>query len=176
MMVMTAKVNPKKIFIALAAVAGLIIALILTLGGGKNADPTAVTTMSDNDSRVQFLKDLGWDVTTSPKESGQVRIPKEMSPVYERYNELQKSQGYDLSQFAGNTVMRYVYQVNNYPGATEPVYATVLVYKNQVIGGDITNTAVKGSVQGLQSTAPTTPSTVPSETSAPTTESSVSNE
>lgn len=176
MMVMTAKVNPKKIFIALAAVAGLIIALILTLGGGKSADPAAVTTMSDNDSRVQFLKDNGWEVTTSPKESGQVRIPKEMSPVYERYNELQKSQGYDLSQFAGKTVMRYVYQVNNYPGATEPVYATLLVYKNQIIGGDITDTAVKGSVQGLQSSTPTTPSTAPSETSAPTTESSVPGE
>ena len=84
MMVMTAKVNPKKIFIALASIAGLIIALILTLGGNKNADPTAVTTMSDNNSRVQFLKDLGWEVTTSPIESSQVRIPKEMSPTYER--------------------------------------------------------------------------------------------
>ena len=176
MMVMTAKVNPKKIFIALAAVAGLIIALILTLGGGKSADPAAVTTMSDNDSRVQFLKDNGWEVTTSPKESGQVRIPKEMSPVYERYNELQKSQGYDLSQFAGKTVMRYVYQVNNYPGATEPVYATLLVYKNQIIGGDITNTAVKGSVQGLKSSGSTLPSTAPSETTAPATESSVPGE
>ena len=176
MMVMTAKVNPKKIFIALAAVAGLIIALILTLGGGKSADPAAVTTMSDNDSRVQFLKDNGWEVTTSPKESGQVCIPKEMSPVYERYNELQKSQGYDLSQFAGKTVMRYVYQVNNYPGAMEPVYATLLVYKNQIIGGDITNTAVKGSVQGLKNSGSTLPSTVPSETTAPATESSVPNE
>ena len=58
MMVMTAKVNPKKIFIALAAAAGLIIALILTLGGGKKTDPAAVTTMSDNSSRVQFLKDF----------------------------------------------------------------------------------------------------------------------
>lgn len=169
MMMMTAKVNLKKVLIALAAVAGLIIALVLTLGGGKTADPTAVTTMSDNDSRIQFLKEQGWEVTTSPKESSQVRIPKEMTPVYERYNELQKSQGYDLTQFAGKTVMRYVYQVNNFPDATEPVYATLLVYKNQVIGGDITNTAAKGSVQGLKNPAQTSPSTAPTETSLPTT-------
>ena len=172
MMMMTAKVDIKKVLIALAAVAGLIIALVLTLGGGKSADPAAVTTMSDNGSRVQFLKEQGWDVTTSPKESSQVRIPKEMSPVYERYNELQKSQGYDLSRFAGKTVMRYVYQVNNYPGASEPVYATLLVYKNQIIGGDITNTALQGSVQGLKNTA----STMPTETSAPTEQSSAPNE
>ena len=172
MMMMTAKVDIKKVLIALAAVAGLIIALVLTLGSGKSADPAAVTTMSDNGSRVQFLKEQGWDVTTSPKESSQVRIPKEMSPVYERYNELQKRQGYDLSRFAGKTVMRYVYQVNNYPGASEPVYATLLVYKNQIIGGDITNTALQGSVQGLKNTA----STMPSETSAPTEQSSAPNE
>lgn len=172
MIMMTAKVDIKKVLIALAAVAGLIIALVLTLGSGKSADPAAVTTMSDNGSRVQFLKEQGWDVTTSPKESSQVRIPKEMSPVYERYNELQKSQGYDLSRFAGKTVMRYVYQVNNYPGASEPVYATLLVYKNQIIGGDITNTALQGSVQGLKNTA----STMPSETSAPTEQSSAPNE
>ena len=173
MMVMTAKVNPKKIFIALASIAGLIIALILTLGGNKNADPTAVTTMSDNNSRVQFLKDLGWEVTPSPIESSQVRIPKEMSPTYERYNELQKSQGYDLSRFAGKTVMRYVYQINNYPGAAEPVYATLLVYKNQIIGGDITDTAAQGAVLGLQQTQPTQPATVPSETDAPVTQSDI---
>ena len=46
--------------------------------------------------------------------------------------------------------MRYVYKVNNYPGATDPVYATVLVYKNQVIGGDITDTAAGGKVQGFK--------------------------
>lgn len=154
MMMLTAKVNIKKVLIALVAIGGLLIALILTLGGG--AEPAAVSTMSDNDNRVQFLKDLGWDVTTSPTESSQVRIPKEMSPVYERYNQLQKSQGYDLSQYAGKAVMRYVYQVNNYPGATEPVYATLLVYKNQIIGGDITNTGAKGTVQSLKSETPQT--------------------
>ena len=45
--------------------------------------------------------------------------------------------------------MRYVYKVNNFPGATEPVYATLLIYKNQVIGGDITNTAADGTMQAL---------------------------
>ena len=176
MMVMTAKVNPKKIFIALAAIAVLIIALILTFGNDKSAEPAAITTMSDNSSRVQFLKDLGWEVTTSPKESSQVRIPKEMSPAYDRYNELQKSNGYDLSRFAGKAVMRYVYQINNYPGATEPVYATLLVYKNQIIGGDIIDTAVHGSMHGLKAPVPAQPSTLPAETNAPTTDSSISAE
>ena len=151
MLVMTAKVDKKKITIALAAAAVLIIALITLLGGGKSdATATAASSLATNDGRVKFLTDFGWDVTNSPVESTQVKIPEEMSDVYERYNALQKSQGYDLTQYAGKTVMRYVYKINNYPGATEPVYATLLISKNQVIGGDITDTGAKGKIRGFQ--------------------------
>ena len=150
MFVMTTKVNMKKLLIALAVVAAVILAIILLFSRSSNAVQTGAATVSDNDARVTFLKDLGWQVTTSPKETCQVRIPEEQTPVYERYNELQKSQGYDLTQFAGKTVMRYVYEINNFPNATEPVYATLLVYKNQIIGGDVTDTAARGVVQGLR--------------------------
>ena len=148
MMVMTAKVDFKKIILGLAAAAALILALILLLGG-NDATQTAAPAPSANDGRVQFLESFGWDVTTSPTESGRVRIPEQSGEVFDRYNTLQKGQGYDLSQYAGKTVMRYVYKINNYPGATEPVYATLLVYKNQIIGGDVTDTAVKGHIRGF---------------------------
>ena len=166
MMVMTAKVDFKKVVAVLAAIAGIVLALILMLGNGTDAQTTAAAPVSGNDARVQFLKEFGWDVNAAPTESGQVRIPETPSEVYSRYNTLQKSQGYDLMNFAGKTVMRYVYKVNNYPGATEPVYATLLVYKNKVIGGDITDTSAKGTIRGFkmpdtsgtgQSTAPSAP-------------------
>ena len=167
MMVMTAKVNMKKMLLLLAGAAAVILALILLLGG-KGDTPTSAP-MSSNDGRVQFLRDFGWDVTNSPVESGQVRIPNEITEVFERYNALQKSQGYELSKFAGKKVMRYVYKINNYPGATEPVYATLLVYKNQIIGGDVTDTAAQGKIRGFKmpeaTTAPTVPS-LPTETAA----------
>lgn len=165
MFMMTAKVDFKKILVILAVIAGIILALVLLLGG--DAEPTAAAQVSGNDARVQFLKDKGWEVSTSPQESSQVRIPKEANQVYERYNALQKSQGYDLNEFAGKTVMRYVYKVNNYPGATEPVYATLLVHKNQVIGGDITDTSAKGIVQGLQKQAQAETESTQQETTAP---------
>ena len=156
MMVMTAKVDFKKIMLALTAVAALVLALIMLLGGNDTTQ-TAAPAPSANDGRVKFLQDFGWDVTTSPVESGRVRIPEEASEVFDRYNTLQKGQGYDLSKYAGKTVMRYVYKVDNYPGATEPVYATLLVYKNQIIGGDITDTAAKGMIQGLKKPTATAP-------------------
>ena len=103
---------------------------------------------------VKFLTDLGWEVTPSPTETGEVRIPKAGDEVFDRYNELQRSQGYDLTKYAGKKVMRYVYQINNFPEAKEPVYATVLVYKDRIIGGDITDTTPGGRVQGFAPSEP----------------------
>lgn len=165
MMVMTAKVDLKKIILIIAGAAALILAAILLMGGGEEAtSPTAAPSAASNDGRVQFLKSFGWDVAASPTESGQVKIPKESSEVFDRYNTMQKGQGYDLSAYAGKNVMRYVYKVNNYPGATAPVYATVLVYKDQVIGGDVTDTSAGGKIRGFKmpEASVTAPSTVPS--------------
>lgn len=166
MMVMTAKVSLKKVMIALAAAAAVILALILLLGGGGESAETAAPAASSNDARVKFLTDFGWEVTTSPTESSRVKIPEQSSEMFDRYNALQKSQGYDLSEFAGKKVMRYVYKINNYPGATEPVYATLLVHKNTIIGGDITDTAAKGKIRGFKmpETAPTTEPSATTET------------
>lgn len=147
MLVMTAKVDKTKIFIILAGIAAAIILLIMLLGGSK--EPASPASVANNDDRVQFLSNYGWEVTTSPVESCQVRIPAESSEVFDRYNALQKSMGFDLTDYAGTTVMRYVYQVNNYPGSTEPVYATLLISKNQVIGGDVTDTAAKGAIRSF---------------------------
>lgn len=170
MMVMTTKLDIKKIGIILASIAAVILAIVLIFGGG-NDTATATSAVSGNEARVEFLTDMGWEVSTSPTESGQVRIPEQQSDLFSRYNTLQKSQGYDLSQYAGKSVMRYVYKVNNFPNATDPVYATLLVYKNQIIGGDITNTSAKGVVQGFK--PQTTPEqsqpaqTQPTETTVP---------
>ena len=168
MLVMTAKVNKKKIAIILAVVAVAVVGLMMLLGG-NDSSPTASTGVANNDARIAFLKSFGWDVTTSPVESGQVRIPEQTNEVFNRYNALQKTMGYDLTGYAGKAVMRYVYKINNYPGATEPVYATLLIYKNQVIGGDVTDTSAKGKIHSFKmpqgtATTPTTPnSTTPSE-------------
>ncbi len=147
MMMMTAKVDMKKLLIILGIAAAVILGIILIFGGGSKQ---TAAPLSQNDGRVEFLAEHGWQVSASPTQSSQVKIPSEPSEVFSRYNALQKSQGYDLEEYAGKTVMRYVYKVNNYPNATDPVYATVLVYKDQIIGGDITNTAPGGKIHSFQ--------------------------
>ena len=150
MLVMTAKVDKKKIAMIAGAVVLAIIALALLFGGNDSAPTSAPSTVSGNDDRIQFLESFGWEVSSSPVETSQVRIPAEENAVFARYNALQKSQGYDLSPYAGKTVMRYVYKIKNYPGATEPVYATILISSNQVIGGDVTDTAATGTIRSFK--------------------------
>ncbi len=151
MVVMTAKLDKKRIGVVLAVVVALIVAVVLLVRspGGKdqNGQPVSLRT---NDQRVSYLTQYGWDVVVSPVETRQVLIPTELSEVFRRYNTLQVSQGFDLTQFTGKTVTQYVYQIENYPNATDPVYATLLIYEDQVIGGDVTDTSAKGVVQGLQ--------------------------
>lgn len=173
MMVMTAKVDPKKAIIAIALIFAVVLGLVLLMGGGKeaSASPTGVSEAAEAtkateaaevplDSRIKFLKDFGWEVRDTPKESNQVKVPDKSSTIFARYNALQLSQGYDLSEYAGKKVMRYVYEITNYPDASQPVYATLLVYKNQIIGGDITDTAVKGKIHGFRMPAGLRPSPV----------------
>ena len=85
MMVMTAKVNMKKIALILGVAAAVIIGLILIFGGGNETQTTSAAPVSNNDQRVKFLTNFGWEVTKSPTESGQVRIPEDASEVFERY-------------------------------------------------------------------------------------------
>ena len=150
MFVMTAKVDKKAIAIVAAAVAALILLFVLVFGGGKTQSTGNDISINTNDDRIRFLASHGWEVVTSPVETSQVRIPQNTSEVFARYNALQKAMGYDLSHYAGKTVMRYVYTVKNYPGATEPVFATLLICDHRIIGGDITDTAATGKIQGFQ--------------------------
>ena len=150
MLIMTAKVNKTGLVIAIGSVVA-VIALLLMLFSSGGSEPTAVTGQAaTNEERIRFLSELGWQVSAAPAESSQIRIPREASQVFDRYNQLQKSQGYDLTTYGGKTVTRYVYQVTNYPDATEPVYATLLVHKDRIIGGDITDTAPGGKIRPLK--------------------------
>ena len=150
MLVMTAKVDKKKIAMILGAIAAVIAAIVFLFSGRGSVSTIGSNTVTSNDDRVQFLSGFGWEVVSSPAETSQVRIPANSSEVFDRYNALQKSMGYDLSAYQGKTVMRYVYKIKNYPGATEPVYATILISSNQVIGGDITDTSATGVIQGFE--------------------------
>ena len=150
MLIMTTKVDKRKLLIAAVAVVAAI-ALLAALGGGDSAPTASVSTApaaDTNDARVKFLTDLGWEVTPSPTESGEIRIPKAGDQVFDRYNELQKKQGLDLSKYTGKRVTRYTYLVTNY-NADGEVYVNLFVYRNKIVAADVSSADPTGFVTPL---------------------------
>jgi len=155
MMIVSAKVSKRKLLTGLLIAAGVIALLVFLCGkADASADPSANDTAaaskaSTNEERLAFLRSFGWEAEDAPVETQEVRIPEEFNEVFTRYNELQKSQGYDLEPYAGKTVKRYVYRITNHPGGAD-WFATILINKNEIIGGDITGTGQGGSIHGFQ--------------------------
>ena len=106
--------------------------------------------IKNNEDRVNFLKQFGWEVEAQPISEQQVTIPKEFDKVFSAYNEIQRKQGLDLASFKKKNVMRYTYTVTNYPDYEGEVYVNLLVYRNTVIGGDVCSADVNGFIHGFE--------------------------
>ena len=55
----------------------------------------------------------------------------------------------DLTAYAGKTVKRYTYAVHNYPGLQQNIWASLLMDKKTVIGGEVFCSQGDGFTQGL---------------------------
>lgn len=171
MFVLTAKLSkPKLIAAGVILLAAILLIILLATAGGSNTPSGAAPIGETNDDRVAYLAAFGWSVNAEPTQTQKVKIPDTTeNKVFARYNDLQKSQGFDLTDYAGKEVMRYVYEILNYPDASAPVYASVLVCDGRVIGGDITNSAPDGVIHGFaMPQKEQTPSASAAEPSAPT--------
>ena len=103
----------------------------------------------ENEQRIDFLKQFGWEVEQEPVSIEEIVIPQQFNQVYERYNELQKTQGMDLTKYAGKSVKKVVYQITNYQRQDTIVHATLLIYHDKVIGGDISSAELDGFMYGF---------------------------
>lgn len=99
--------------------------------------------------RIKFLSKVGISVDNTTLQTAEIIIPAEFNDVYEKYNEIQKQAGYDLSEYCGKNAVKYTYEVENYD-SDATVLVNILTYGNKVIGGDICSTAVDGFMKPLK--------------------------
>ncbi len=104
---------------------------------------------SDNAKRIAFLSSYGWRIREEAIEIRDVVIPLEFGDVYRHYNEIQRAQNCDLEPYRGKVVRRYSYEVLNYPDADVPVRANLLLYEDEIIGGDICSVRLDGFMHGF---------------------------
>lgn len=103
---------------------------------------------ADRGDRIKFLRNLGCYVNAESETKKRITIPREFSAVYNNYNEIQKSAGYDLSLYKGAECQLFSYDVNELSDIKDPKYfkANIIVYKGRIIGGDISSVQIDGEM------------------------------
>lgn len=95
--------------------------------------------------RIECLNALGWDVDIGSETNEKIKIPEEFDDVYNEYNKLQRMCGFDLLRFSGKTVTKYTYYLLNPPYENgDPFYVNILVYDDELIGGDVMSRKIDG--------------------------------
>ena len=110
----TLRLKPKTIFGLILIAAGIIvIAITFFSNHAALSRPAANDVSLETDAqREEYLTSLGWEFNT-PCEEKEVQIPQEFNDTYTDYNEIQKTQGFDLEKYKGQTVTVYTYNITN---------------------------------------------------------------
>lgn len=112
----------------------------------------SVCGISENAATEKQRKEFLSELEVVPESTGEtvkdVTVPNDFSPVYIRYNELQKRAGYDLTQYKGARATLYTYTVLG-SGNTR-YFINILTYKGRVIGGDMCSAAIDGEMVPLK--------------------------
>lgn len=127
----------------------------------KGKNPTVKTP----EQRLAFISQYGWEVNSEPVEVLEVLIPQEFDEVFTKYNYIQKQQGFDLLKLRGKRCKRYTYQITNYPGGIANVRINLLIYKDKIIGGDVSTVSLDGFMHGFDIATATTWLSIPEQSS-----------
>ncbi len=135
--------------VAVAVAVLLVLATVLVMGSGQPANIGTVAAVADDAARRAALEGLGYELSPAEAQVREILLPVEADEVFAAYNRLQTEAGYDLSPYQGRRVKCWTYGVTNYPGE-QPVRASLYVYKEKIVGGDISSLQQDGFSHGLK--------------------------
>lgn len=139
-------------FTAILIICIAAMALFLALVPAYNAEETAKAVTEDSavdmKNLLDYIETLGWHVSETPEKTEYV-IPSDFDAETKAYNEIQKRQGFDLSEYAGKTAVKYTYELTNYEEYAGTVYLNLITVDGKVIGGDISSAEDNGFITGI---------------------------
>lgn len=127
---------------------------LLTIGSADavyaSADGVEInySGMKTNEDRVAFIEGFGIKVKEEPVREETFTMPDDFDRVILGYNQIQKTQGLDLTKYERKRVTHYAYEVTNY-ASDGAVYVNLLVFRNRIIAADISSVADGGFVSSL---------------------------
>ena len=104
--------------------------------------------MKTNEDRVAFIEGFGIKVNSTPVKEESFTMPDDFDRVILGYNQIQKTQGLDITKYERKRVTHYAYEVTNYDHEGT-VYVNLLVYRNRIVAADISSASGGGFVSSL---------------------------
>ena len=144
MMIQAVRLTRKKAALAVILAGAVMAALILLLGRSGAPVKEDLPLLTGNAERIAYLQELGWEVAEEPVTTLQFLLPPQLKGDYVAYNDLQKSQGFDLETCCGKQVTRYTYTVTNYPKRPDGVQLNLYVCEELPVAGDVVCTGADG--------------------------------
>ena len=131
----------KKSLVALIAA----IVLILLILGQLMTLGVSAPDGSTNQTRVDYIEQLGYPVEETPAEVREIVIPQTFSEVYTKYNALQIQAGFDLTAYKGKSATVYAYLLQE----NADYRVNLIVCGDRVIGGDVSSVRLDGEMLPL---------------------------
>ena len=141
-------------FLATVLLAVTVLTILVALGtadsiyasaDGKEINYSGIKT---NEDRIAFIESFGIKVNSTPATEQTFTMPEDFDRVILGYNQIQKTQGLDLTKYSRKRVTHYAYEVTNYSSSGQ-VYVNLLVCRNRIIGADISSSSDGGFVSSL---------------------------
>ena len=148
MFICSFKLNKARMLSGVAAVCLALTLVFLIMPDSLENTGSTVTATNQKDM-VDYLESVGYTVAPQALLEEEVVIPETFDEKYTAYNELQKPAGFDLQKYCGKTAKKYTFKILNYQDQSVEVVANLLVFENQIIGGDVSSTELGGVCNGL---------------------------
>lgn len=134
---------PMAVGLILLAAAAVWLVVRLT-GAGSSGIPGET-----NRQRLEYIQSFGWETGITHSKVEEIRIPVEFDEVYEEYNAIQRSQGFDLRKYRAHTVKKYTYEISRTDDDPVQLLADLLVENGVIIGADVTSAEAGGLTAAL---------------------------
>ncbi len=154
MFVYTLKASSIKFFAVILLSVAILVTIVAVIPDFDAVGEVAAVSIEysgikTEEDRQGFFKQFDYEIEETPLEVVNVTIPELFDSVYEAYNDIQRAQGLNLNKYKGKDAVRYTYKVRNYD-YEGTVLATIIVYKDKIIAGDVCSADGEGFMHGFE--------------------------
>ncbi len=137
------------IILTVAALLGIIFFARNEATAATAATEVDFSRIKTNEDRLEFISKFVSGVSGEPVETVSFSVPENFDRIMLSYNEIQKSQGLDITKYKNKKVTRYTYEVEKWGDEGVPVFINLIVHRNKIIACDISSQDPTGFVKPL---------------------------